>query len=164
MSQRDSASSWPPGSGEMDRCIREHDWAATPLGPVEGWPERLRAAVEMMLIDPRPTSLAVAPARTFLFNDAAARIYGSRAPDLLGLALPQAFPSYSEVADLYDRAFAGEPGEIRAKPLAVTDAGGEVFDATLLSVGDGMGGVLAVLVTAVEVGARLRAEADLRES
>ena len=164
MSQRNSASSWPPGSGEMDRCIREHDWAATPLGPVEGWPERLRAAVEMMLIDPRPTSLAVAPARTFLFNDAAARIYGSRAPDLLGLALPQAFPSYSEVADLYDRAFAGEPGEIRAKPLAVTDAGGEVFDATLLPVGDGMGGVLAVLVTAVEVGARLRAEADLRES
>lgn len=153
MTARDTNPDWRPGSSQMARRLREHDWASTPLGPAEAWPDRLRAAVEMMLLDPRPASLAVGSERTFLFNDAAAWLYGARAPDLLGRPLPQAFPSYPRVADLYDRAFAGEPGEVRALPLAVTDEGSEVFDATLVPVGDGMGGVLAVLVTFVELGA-----------
>ena len=28
--------------GEMSRLCREKEWAATPLGPVEGWPQSLR--------------------------------------------------------------------------------------------------------------------------
>ncbi|WP_207102636.1 PAS domain S-box protein [Paracoccus shandongensis] len=164
MTLRDPGPSWPPGKGDMARLVRRYRWSATPLGSVGTWPERLRIAVEMMLADPRPAALAVGPGRTFLFNDAAAQLYGPRAADLLGLSLPQAFPSYPAVADLYDRAFAGEPGEARAMPLAVTGDGGEVFDATLVPVGDGAGGVLAVLASFVEVGARLRAEAALREN
>lgn len=144
--------SWPPGESGMARLIRGHDWRATPLGPLEGWPERLRMAVELMLADPRPTLLTVGLARTFLFNDAAAGLYGARAPGLLGRPLLQAFPSCPEVANLHDRAFAGEPGEIRAMPLPAVE-GGKVFDATLLPVGDGAGGVLAVLVTSIEAGA-----------
>lgn len=164
MNVHDPGPPWPLGESEMARLIREHDWGATPAGAIERWPERLRVAVEMMLADPRPASLAVARGRTFLFNDAAARLYGSRAPRLLGVPLPQAFPSYPAVAGFYDRAFAGEAGEVRAMPLAVTEEGREVFDATLLPVGDGAGGVLAVLATSVEVGGRLRTEMALRES
>src|SRR5689334_11370316 len=40
---------WSSGDGEMARRIREHDWAATPLGPHEGWPQSLRTTVGLML-------------------------------------------------------------------------------------------------------------------
>jgi PAS domain S-box-containing protein len=37
------------GGGEMGRLMREHDWAATPLGPVNRWPQSLRTAVSICL-------------------------------------------------------------------------------------------------------------------
>ena len=40
---------WPMGTGEMARRIREHDWAATSLGPIGTWSVRLRVLVEAML-------------------------------------------------------------------------------------------------------------------
>ena len=33
----------------MPRRIAEHDWAATPLGSLEGWPQSLRTAVRIVL-------------------------------------------------------------------------------------------------------------------
>ena len=50
------------GGGAMGALIRAHDWAVTPLGPIEGWSERLRAVVELMLASPIVSSLAVGPA------------------------------------------------------------------------------------------------------
>ena len=44
---------FPAGASEMARLIREHDWTATPLGPVEGWPEHLRTLASTMLAVPQ---------------------------------------------------------------------------------------------------------------
>ena len=43
------ADMWPPGEGRMARLIREHDWAASPLGPSKSWSERLKAWVEIVV-------------------------------------------------------------------------------------------------------------------
>ena len=32
--------SWLAGGGELGGLMRAKDWAATPLGPVEAWPNR----------------------------------------------------------------------------------------------------------------------------
>jgi len=40
---------WPPGDGEMARRIRAFDWASTPLGPIDTWPQGLRASIQVML-------------------------------------------------------------------------------------------------------------------
>ncbi len=37
------------GPGEMRARCRALDWPATPLGPVEGWPQSLRTAVALCL-------------------------------------------------------------------------------------------------------------------
>jgi PAS domain S-box-containing protein len=37
------------GGGEMGERIREFDWGCTPLGPPEGWPQSLKAAVTLCL-------------------------------------------------------------------------------------------------------------------
>jgi hypothetical protein len=33
----------------MRRRVREFDWASTPLGPIESWPQALRSTVDTML-------------------------------------------------------------------------------------------------------------------
>jgi hypothetical protein len=44
-----SSTAWPFGDSKMAERIRQHDAAATPLGPAETWPQNLRTAVGMML-------------------------------------------------------------------------------------------------------------------
>lgn len=41
--------------------IRAHDWAATPLGPREGWPQSLRTLVDVMLGSAQPMFVAWGP-------------------------------------------------------------------------------------------------------
>lgn len=47
---------WLDGGGLMAERIRTHDWAATPLGPLDTWPDVLRTAVALCLASrfPRP--------------------------------------------------------------------------------------------------------------
>jgi hypothetical protein len=47
-----------PGGGIMGERVRTHDWAATPLGPVETWPQSLRTTLSSMLNSAFPTYLA----------------------------------------------------------------------------------------------------------
>ena len=165
MTTRDTSSAWPPGGGEMARLIHEHDWTATRLGPPASWSERLKGAVEAMLVSPLVSSVAVGPDRLLLYNDAAARLFDDRHPAALGRPLALSWPdAYPVVAPLYDRAFAGEAVHMPAQPLNVSRAGGKVFEAYLTPVRGEEGTVLAVHMTGFEVGARLRAEAALRES
>ena len=37
------------GGGEMGARMRAFDWASTPLGPVDTWPQSLRSAVSILL-------------------------------------------------------------------------------------------------------------------
>ncbi len=57
------AATFPVQEGEMAARIRAHDWAVTPLGPLGSWPERLRAAVDIMLAAPGPVSVVWGPVR-----------------------------------------------------------------------------------------------------
>lgn len=160
-----AALQWPPGDSEMAQRVRAHDWAATPLGSLETWPERLRAAGELVIASPQVASLAIGPERLLLYNDVAAQLFGTAHPSVLGRSLAEAFPeSYPDVAPFYDLAFAGDAVTVPARPVSVSMAGGEVFEATLLPVRSADGEVLAVLMTGSEVSARWRAEAVLREN
>ena len=62
--------------GELRVLCREFDWNATPLGPVEHWPESLRTAVRLMHAAPVAISLWCGPEYTLLYNDAYRRILG----------------------------------------------------------------------------------------
>ena len=145
--------------------MRAHDWAGTPLGPSERWPERLKVVAEMMLESPLVSALVCGPTRYLIYNDAASRLYGDRHPGVFGRALAEGFPeSYVRVSSLYDKAFAGETVQVVAQPLDVSATGGEVFEAHLTPVRDRDGRIVAVHMVGFEVGGRLAAEAALRES
>lgn len=72
------------GDSEMAARIRAHNWAATPLGPIEEWSETLVATVNLMLHSPFPTILSWGPEMVFLYNDAGIPTLMGKHPKALG--------------------------------------------------------------------------------
>jgi len=78
--------------GEMADRFREFDWASTPLGPVDRWPESWRHAVNIILDSSFPTALALGSEHVYFYNDAFIPLAGpSRHPQGLGTPVPLAW-------------------------------------------------------------------------
>lgn len=87
------------GGGEMAERIRDHDWTATPLGPIESWPEALKAAVRIMLRTPVPVALLWGRSGVMIYNDGYTEFAADRHPEQLGMDIRE---GWSEVADFND--------------------------------------------------------------
>ncbi|MEK8105887.1 PAS domain-containing protein [Micromonospora sp. M12] len=72
------------GGGDSGRLMAELDWARTPLGPVSGWPQSLRAAVRMVLSSRYPMLLLWGDSFSQLYNDAYSALIGDKHPAALG--------------------------------------------------------------------------------
>ena len=73
------------GGGEVGSLIRTMNWDATPLGPLDSWPQHLRIPVGMMLSSRFAMWMGWGPELTFLYNDAYARMtLGKKHPWALG--------------------------------------------------------------------------------
>ncbi|MBE7220631.1 MAG: PAS domain-containing protein, partial [Caulobacteraceae bacterium] len=68
----------------MGARIRAFDWAATPLGPPEVWPEVLRGAMRICLNSAFPTAIYWGPDLFLLYNDGWSPIPAERHPGCLG--------------------------------------------------------------------------------
>ena len=68
------------GSGEMATRMRELDWSATPLGPVEQWPQALRTSVRIVLDSGCAMAVCWGPDFTFLYNDGYMQLIGTKHP------------------------------------------------------------------------------------
>ncbi|HET9384774.1 MAG TPA: ATP-binding protein [Gemmatimonadales bacterium] len=79
-----SANLFLTGGGEMGALIRELDWSATALGPVEDWPQSLRSALSICLGSRFPIVIYWGPSCTVLYNDSYAEILGRKHPWALG--------------------------------------------------------------------------------
>jgi PAS domain S-box-containing protein len=104
--------------------IRAHEWGTTPLGPIAGWPQSLRTAVEILVSSGHAMQLAWGTERIVLYNDAYAPMLGERHPAALGLAFRDAWPDiWKEISPLVDRVFAGETLRFEHMPLVMTRHG-----------------------------------------
>jgi signal transduction histidine kinase/PAS domain-containing protein len=65
------------GGGAMGALIRVQDWAATSLGPAEGWPRSLQNALRLLLAAPYPMAIAWGSELVQFHNDAYARLLGA---------------------------------------------------------------------------------------
>ena len=57
------------GGGEMGKRIREFDWSATSLGPVEEWPQSLRTCIRIMLNSRQPIWIGWGKELIKFYND-----------------------------------------------------------------------------------------------
>jgi signal transduction histidine kinase/DNA-binding response OmpR family regulator len=72
------------GGGELGARMRALDWAQTPLGPVERWPQALKTCVRIMLTSRQPIWIGWGPELTYLYNDPYLSIIGGKHPGALG--------------------------------------------------------------------------------
>lgn len=90
-----------PGEGDVSQLMRSHDWAATPLGPPEQWPEGLKIPLRMMLTSRFEMWLGWGPDLAFFYNDAYVPTLGIKHPRSIAQPMREV---WKEVfADVEDR-------------------------------------------------------------
>lgn len=73
------------GGGEMGALMRAYDWASTPLGRPETWPQSLKTTIRLALNTNYPMAIFWGPELIQLYNDAYRATMGSeRHPQALG--------------------------------------------------------------------------------
>lgn len=166
--RRAPAASWPTGGGEMGALVRAHDWAAGPLGPLESWPESLRAVVDLVLPGGFPMVALWGPELVQIYNAGYRTLMGKKHPAGFGQPTRDCWPEVWHInAPIYERVLRGETltFEVALYPItrygALEDAW---FTLSYSPLRDGAGAIAGVLVTVVETSERLRADAALRES
>jgi diguanylate cyclase (GGDEF)-like protein/PAS domain S-box-containing protein len=82
----------------MLQRVRALDWAATPLGPAEAWPERLRGSVSLALTSRFPLMVAWGPELVQVYNDGYLPIFGQKHPQL-GVAIKDTWPEIWHVIE-----------------------------------------------------------------
>jgi two-component sensor histidine kinase len=90
---------FPNVGGELSQLIRDHDWSATPIGPLENWPQSLKTVTEMLLLSPVPIVLLWGEDGVMIYNDAYSVFAGQRHPRLLGSKVRE---GWDEIADFND--------------------------------------------------------------
>ncbi|WDR04050.1 PAS domain-containing protein [Devosia algicola] len=71
--------------GEMGQLMRAHDWANSPLGPPENWPQSLRLTIRLILNTRHPMFIWWGPDLIQFYNDAYRLTMGpERHPSALG--------------------------------------------------------------------------------
>jgi PAS domain S-box-containing protein len=148
--------------------FREHDWAATSLGPPEVWPAVARVQAQAVLDNPFPMVLLLGADHVVAaYNEAYVPLLGDERDALGRPFLDVRSEARETIAPLLARALAGEGCRFEnARFTLARGARSEVafFDCAFSPVRDADGGPVGVLKTAVETTARVRAEAGLAAS
>lgn len=87
------------GGGSLGQLISAFDWASSPLGPIQGWPQSLKTAVSIVLRSEVPIVMLWGPEGVMIYNDAYAGFAAGRHPKLLGSKVREGWP---EVASFND--------------------------------------------------------------
>jgi PAS domain S-box-containing protein len=148
----------------MAELVRLFDWASTPAGAMDQWPEPLRLAAHLCLRSALPSALYIGEARVVLHNDAwQAQVGGESA-----LGQPAAFAANSLwplVAELAEQvAGTGEGAFVREQPLSVARGGDAEecwWNCHLVPIADAAGRPLALLNQVNEVSRAVLAERRL---
>jgi PAS domain S-box-containing protein len=153
----------------MGGRIRAHDWAASPLGAPDGWPQPLKTLVALMLASEQPMFMAWGAAQTWLYNDAFMPILGAKHPAALGRpALEEVWKEARDMlAPLFARVFSGEPVHMDDFGLMLDRRGlleEAHFAFAYTPVRDDKGGVAGLFGACIETTERIRAQQKLSEA
>ena len=114
----DTAAALFAGPGEMRARCRTHDWSATSLGSVDGWPQSLRTAAAYTLASGFAAILLWGPELAQIYNDAYVPFLGDKHPWALGQPTHECWPEIRDVTGpAFERALAGETVTLHEQPF-----------------------------------------------
>ncbi|MBK5437437.1 response regulator [Pseudomonas sp. TH32] len=144
---------WLQGGGELGERVRHHDWASTPLGPLDQWPDVLKTTVALCLASSFPQAIVWGPSLITLYNDGFIPILGDK-PDALGRPFSEIWQeAWPEISPIANAAFAGEATFIENFPLRVERGGAPeqaYFTFCYSPIRDVQGNVVGMLDTVTE--------------
>jgi hypothetical protein len=159
--------SWPSGQGEMAKRVREHAWARTPLGPIDGWPQSLKTIVDVLLESGLPTVAMWGRDLIQIYNDPLRAIIEARHPGALGQPARETWSDYwAGITPIFDRVWAGEAVRLIDARFAIPRGGATRdawFELSYSPLRDETGVIAGVLAQALETSERVRSEAALRD-
>lgn len=142
----------------MGEQVRAFDWASTPLGALQHWPQSLRTVVNLLLQAKQPMFLAWGPERIWLYNDAFAPILGRKQAHALGRPSEQVWSeAWADLAPMFDRVFAGESVHLQGFTVGLDRQGGTedaTFDFSYTPVLDEAGSVAGLFGVCIETTAK----------
>jgi signal transduction histidine kinase len=98
-----------PATGEMQARVEAHEWATTPLGPMDAWPQSLRTATGTILASAFPQVVLWGPHLIQVYNDAYIPFLGVKHPGGLGIPTRECWPeAWAFSAPIYERVLRGE--------------------------------------------------------
>ncbi|WLI09463.1 response regulator [Pseudomonas sp. FP597] len=110
---------WLQCSSDMAERVRQHDWASTPLGPPEQWPDVLKTTVALCFASSFPQAIVWGPQLITLYNDAFIPILGNK-PYALGRPFSEIWSEvWNDIRPISDAAFQGHATYIENFPLVI---------------------------------------------
>lgn len=98
------------GGGATGALIRDHDWASSPIGAPEGWPESLKTLVSVMLSSSQPMFVAWGASRTLIYNEQYSQILATKHPKALGLDFLEVWHEIrADLSPIVEQTYSGEP-------------------------------------------------------
>ena len=135
--------------------VRSFDWSRTSLGPYDGWPERLKGYVSMILEMPTPAIIFWGPDLVQLYNDGYSVIMGPRHPIYYGATYKECWPdTYPVIHPWMVRVLQGEVIKVEKQHFLLTRYGfteEAYFTFTFSPLRDDTGAIAGVLQPVVEV-------------
>ncbi|MGA0587362.1 PAS domain-containing protein [Dyella sp. KRB-257] len=158
---------WPYGDSPTARRIRRHDWTATPLGPLERWPQSLKTALDLMIGAEQPVLVAWGEELTALYNRAFAALLGEPRGRYFGAPCSELCGERWPMLDGAVRA------ALRGEPQLWADQGMKIgpddldtgwFTVSWMPLRDESDAVSGIYCTVVDTTEKVRAQQILRES
>ncbi|MQA90735.1 MAG: PAS domain-containing protein [Gemmatimonas sp.] len=151
-----------PTEGEVAKLCRDLEWTSTPLGPIEDWPESLKAVAGLVIASPFPMILLWGPELVQIYNDGYRHVMGAKHPAGLGQPTRECWPEVWEFnAPIYDKVMnRAESFTLEDRRLVVERDGypeEAFFDLAFSPVPDGNGKVGGVLLSVFETTEEMRA-------
>ncbi len=144
---------WLQSSSDMAERVRQHDWASTPLGPLEQWPDVLKTTVALCFASSFPQSIVWGPQLTMLYNDAFIPILGDK-PYTLGRPFSEVWHEvWDQISPIAKAAFEGHATYIENFPLLIERGAGPeqaYFTFCYSPIRDPQGKVVGMLDTVTE--------------
>jgi len=151
--------------GQMGNLVNGYDWASSPVGLPEQWPDRLTYLVEVMLASKAPMFLLWGPERIFIYNDAYIPVLGQKHPWAFGRSFFEIWPEVRNLVEpVIDQAYAGLSSYFEDLPVVLRrreQPEQTYFTFSYTPVRDKTGQVAGALCTLQETTSKVQAEQRL---